>query len=163
MSDKDLRFEPVKMEGDVALLPDTWKFNFWASAGELSRFFVELKENARLMGTKCPTCGSVYCWPRSWCHECYAECDWVEMSGKGRLTVFSRVEISLSEIQKNVPFFQGGVHLEEARYPIVAFLKPAEIDGLSAGMQMRVEFLPARERTGRTRDFFFVPDQYPGP
>lgn len=159
MADRDPRFEPIKVEGEYALIPDRWKIDFSASLGELSRFYIELKENARLMGTRCPECSSLYFWPRSWCHDCYTDCEWEEVEGKGKLTVFSRVEISLNDIQTSVPFFQGGVHVDGTRYPVVAILKPEKFEDLRVGMPLRVEFLPPEERTGRTRDFYFVPDE----
>jgi uncharacterized OB-fold protein len=155
----DPRFKPIKFDNDIAIIPDRWRVDFFASAGELSLFYKELKENARLMGTRCPECGSVYFWPRSWCHDCYVDCEWVEMSGKGKTTVSSEVRVSLSELQTEVPYCQGGVYLDEARYPIVAFLKNVDLGSMSVGMPVRAEFLPSEERTGRTRDFYFVPDE----
>lgn len=155
----DPRFEPIKEQDGFVLVPDRWKVDYFASAGELSRFFTELKENTRLMGTKCPRCGSVYFWPRSWCHDCYVDCEWVEMSGKGKLTLCSRVDISLSELQRDVPFYQGGVQLEGARYAVVAFLRNIDLESAYVGMPVRVEFKPPEERTGRIRDFYFVPDE----
>jgi uncharacterized OB-fold protein len=159
MSERDPRFDPIKEQDGQAIIPDRWKIDFFVSAGELSRFFTELKDNARLMGTRCPECGSVYCWPRSWCHDCYVDCEWVEMSGKGKVVMFSRVEISLNDLQTAVPpFIQGSVMLEGARYPIVVFYRDVAFDDLHAGMPVRIEFKPADERTGRIRDFYFVPD-----
>ena len=65
----------------------------------------------------------------------------------------------LFELHIEVPYCQGGVHLEEARYPIVAFIKNVEFEKLYVGMPVRAEFLPPGERTGRIRDFHFVPDE----
>jgi hypothetical protein len=157
--EQDPRLKPVKEQDGFVLVPDRWKVDFWASSGELSLFYSELKENARLMGTRCPKCGSVYFWPRSWCHECYVDCEWVKMPPRGKLTVVGRVDISLSDMRKEVPFYQGGVRLEGARYPIVAILKPPDPDALYVGMPVKAQFLPPEERTGRPRDFYFVPDE----
>lgn len=153
----DPRFRPVKEQEGIAIIPDRWKVDFFVSAGELSRFYLELKENARLMGTKCPGCGSVYFWPRSWCHDCYLDCEWVEMSGKGRLTVVSRVDVILTDVPREPPFYGGGVIMEGARYPVVVALRPTDYDSLYQGMPMKAGFLPPEERTGRITDFFFVP------
>lgn len=158
LTDEDPRFKPIKEDDGYAILPDRWKVDYFVSMGELSRFYLELKENARLMGTRCPDCGSVYFWPRSWCHDCYCDCEWVEMSGKGRLTVFSEVKVSLSELRTEVPFYQGGVRLEGARYATVVILRPEKFEDLEVGMPMRAGFLPREERTGRPRDFYFEPD-----
>ena len=159
MEENDPRFKPIKEQDGFALVPDRWKIDYFASAGELSRFFIELKENAKLMGTKCPKCGSVYFWPRSWCHDCWVDCELVEMSGKGKVVVWSQVEISLNDLQTaQVPFVQGSVLLEGARYPVVVFYRDVAYEDMYRGMPVRVEFLPPEERTGRSRDFYFVPD-----
>lgn len=155
----DPRLKPVREQDGFVLMPDRWQIDFWASCGELSRFYTELKENALFMGTKCPACGSVYFWPRSWCHECYVDCDWVEVSTRGKLTLFCRVEISLSDLRRDVPFYQGGVHLDGVRYPIAAILNAPDPDALHAGMRVKAKFLPPEERHGTPRDFHFVPDQ----
>lgn len=154
----DPRFKPVSFKDEFIIVPDQWKVDFMVSMGELSLFFKELKENARLMGTRCPKCESVYFWPRSWCHDCFEDCEWVEVSQKGSVTMFSRVDISLTDLQREVPFYQGGVHLDGVRYPIVALLRNVTMDTLHRGMRVRAEFLPQEERTGRIRDFYFVPD-----
>ena len=159
MPGKDLRFEPMKEQDGFAIIPDTWKVDFYASAGELSRFFIELKDNARLMGTRCPRCGSVYCWPRSWCHDCYEDCDWVEMSGKGRVQMFGTVFISLSELQTEVPYCAGGVLLDGARYPLINYFRDIDFAEIHPGMPVRAEFLVPEKRLGSIRDFYFVPDQ----
>lgn len=156
---EDPRFDPMKEQNGFAIAPDRWKIDFFASMGELSRFFIELKENARIMGTRCPTCGSVFCWPRSWCHECYEDCEWVEMSGRGEVVVFSQISINLNDLQRQQPpFMQGSVLLEGARYPIVSFFREVAFEEMSAGMPVKAVFLPPEERTGRIRDFYFVPD-----
>lgn len=59
---------------------------------------------------------------------------------------------------QEVPFYQGGVLLEGARYPVVVILQPPNPDDLYVGMPVSARFLPAEERTGRPRDFYFVPD-----
>jgi uncharacterized OB-fold protein len=155
----DSRLKPAREENGIVLMPDQWKVDFWASCGELSRFYTELKENARFMGTKCPACGSIYFWPRSWCHECYMDCEWVEVSTKGKLTMFCRVDISLSDLRRDVPFYQGGVHLDGVRYPIAAILDAPSYDDFFVGMPVRAKFLPPEERRGTPRDFHFVPDR----
>jgi uncharacterized protein len=155
----DPRFQPIKEQDGFVITPDRWKIDYFASQGELSRFFKELKDNGRILGTRCPSCGSVYCWPRSWCHDCYEDCDWVEMSGKGEVVVFSQIEINLNDLQRQQPpFLQGSVLLDGARYPIVSFFRDVAFDDMHRGKRMKAVFLPPEERTGRIRDFYFVPD-----
>jgi uncharacterized OB-fold protein len=80
------------------------------------------------------------------------------MSGKGVVPMFTRVEISLNDLQTEVPYIQGGVLLDGAAYPAISFIR-GEFSEMENGMRVRAEFLPAEERTGRIRDFFFVPDK----
>lgn len=154
----DPRFEPIFEKDGVAMIPDRWKIDFLVAAGELSRFFLELKENAKLFGMKCPRCGVTYFWPRSWCHRCYEDCEWVEMSGKGAVTLFTKVDISLNDLQTEVPFIQGGVLVDGAAYPVVCFIRSDDFSTLKRGMRVHAEFVPEEQRTGRIRDFYFVPD-----
>ena len=55
MSD-DPRFKPLKEQDGFAIIPDRWKIDYFASAGELSRFFLELKDNARIMARRAARC-----------------------------------------------------------------------------------------------------------
>src|SRR5659263_640816 len=55
MEENDPRFKPIKEQDGFALVPDRWKIDYFASAGELSRFFIELKENAKLRAPNAPS------------------------------------------------------------------------------------------------------------
>lgn len=140
-------------------LPDEWRLFYMVSCGELSPFFQALREEGKLMGTRCPSCGSIYCPPRSWCHDCYLDTEWVEMSGRGELIAYTKGYFATSDLVEEVPFYQGGVLLEGARYPIVCRIKPDDEEKLRPGLPMRVEFKSSEERLGRVTDYYFVPDE----
>lgn len=161
MAEKDLRKEPGRWsdEEDVFIIPDEWRLSYKLSCGELTPFFRALKEEGKLMGTRCPSCGSCYCPPRSWCHDCYEDTEWVEMSGKGELTVITKGYFATSDLVDEVPFYQGGVHLEGARYPIPCRIKTDDEGKLRPGIPMQVEFKPPEERLGRVNDYYFVPEE----
>jgi uncharacterized OB-fold protein len=161
MADKDLRKAPGQWsdEDGAFILPDEWRLTYMVSCGELSPFFRALKEEGRLMGTRCPSCGSVYCPPRSWCHDCYEDTEWVEMSGKGELVAFTKGYFATSDLVDEVPFYQGGVRLEGARYPIVCRIKLDDEEKLKPGIPMKVVFKPPEERLGRVTDYYFVLDE----
>ncbi len=158
---EDPRMQPgiwSEKEG-VFILPDEWKLSYQVSCGELSPFFRALKEEGRLLGMRCPSCGAVYCPPRSWCHDCYADTDWVEMAGTGTLTAWTTVYFAASDLVEKVPFRQGGVHLDGARYPIIGRLEVEEEERLVSGARLRVAFKPQEERRGRVSDYYFVLDE----
>lgn len=57
-------------------------------AGE--RFFREIRDSARLMGTYCPQCDLLYLPPRVYCEDCFEPLDeWEEVSNKGRIAAYS--------------------------------------------------------------------------
>ncbi len=63
-------------------------FNY--SAGRyLNRFLTEMRDNARIVGVKCPKCGIVYAPPKEICDPCYAEMtEPVEVGPRGDDTKF---------------------------------------------------------------------------
>ena len=63
------------------------------SYGKISRFFSELKDNKRIMGTKCPKCGTVFCPPTSDCPKCWVPTEWVEVGPQGTLIHFSVIHL----------------------------------------------------------------------
>lgn len=53
-------------------------------AGE--RFFTELRDYGRLMGTRCPSCNVVYLPARMFCERCFAGLnEWVDVEPRGRI------------------------------------------------------------------------------
>jgi hypothetical protein len=57
-------------------------------AGE--RFFRELKENGRLVGTYCPRCDVLLLPPKVFCEVCFSSLDqWEEIPNKGRVVSFT--------------------------------------------------------------------------
>ncbi|MGD8986330.1 MAG: zinc ribbon domain-containing protein, partial [Desulfobacteraceae bacterium] len=49
------------------------------SYGRISKFFRELMENRRIMGSQCRKCGVVFCPPTSDCPKCWTPTEWIEV------------------------------------------------------------------------------------
>jgi len=61
-------------------------------AGET--FFRELRENGRILGTRCGECGTQWLPPKLFCERCFKETkDWVEVSGPGRVEAVTLVSV----------------------------------------------------------------------
>jgi len=57
--------EPLTLKGQMAV-PYTW----WV--GETgSRFLISLRDNQKILGTRCKACGTVYVPPRKNCGRCF--------------------------------------------------------------------------------------------
>lgn len=115
------------------------------TATAFDRYIVEHK----LMAARCTKCGGMYVPPRAICPKCHSEeLEWVETSGKGKLTAFTVIYsgptfmVEQGFDRKN-PYISGIVELEEgarmsARITGVDPTKPAEIQ---IGTPLSVDFV----------------------
>jgi uncharacterized OB-fold protein len=78
-------------EADLIAIDGKWNFNFRYYAGEsASRFFHELRENRRIMGTRCSKCRRLLVPARSFCDACMERTDeWKEVGPEGTLETFT--------------------------------------------------------------------------
>lgn len=63
-------------------------------------FYAYLRDEKRMMGVRCKSCGKLSVEPRPMCHYCHGnDMEWHELSGKGSLSAFTCISI--------VPVFMG--------------------------------------------------------
>ncbi|HEY9151706.1 MAG TPA: Zn-ribbon domain-containing OB-fold protein [Anaerolineales bacterium] len=115
------------------------------SAAAFDQYLAEHK----LMAARCKKCGGVFLPPRAICPKCHSEeLEWVETSGKGKLSAFTVIYSGLTFMveqgfdRKN-PYVSGIVELEDgtrisARITGVDPTKPTEI---KIGTPMNVDFV----------------------
>lgn len=65
----------------------------------VNQYFEYLKQN-KVMGAKCPQCGTIDLPPRRLCSACLAESEWMEFSGKGTLETFTAVYVGSEVMTK---------------------------------------------------------------
>ena len=124
------------------------EFNW--SYGKISRFFQELIENKRIMGTKCPSCGVVFCPPTSDCPKCWVPTEWVEVGPKGTLLHFTVIHQSNLWSKRKAPYTLGLIKLDGADTGLMHFVD--EIDIAKLKDEPRVEAVFADERKGYVTD-----------
>lgn len=122
----------------------------WAAGVAGSRFFQELKDNARIMGAKCPRCERVLVPPRIFCEECFVDTEeWVEVSNQGTVLTFAESYFGLQGQRLDEPWYVGIVQLDGSDgglfHRLVPDQRPIEIGG-------RVEAVFADERKGHILD-----------
>lgn len=141
---------------------------YWASAGEISQFFIEIVKNKRIIGARCPSCKMVICPPyMTRCPSCqnpdksFVELETnIEMPQVGRMlntppiTVFANARFA-----RYAPFGRGRVMLGESQsalpiqvFTTTGFLKP---DIFKAGTKVKIVF--RKNRVGFSTDYFAVP------
>jgi uncharacterized OB-fold protein len=122
----------------------------WSAGIAGSRFFQELKDNARIMGAKCPQCSRVLVPPRIFCEECFVDTDeWVEVSNQGTILTFAESYFGLQGQRLEEPWYVGIIRLDESDgglfHRLVPGQRPIEIEG-------RVEAVFADDRSGHILD-----------
>ena len=137
-----------KLEGkDVWLyhgqiyIPNTY------SAGAVgSRFLIELRDNKRIMGIRCPTCNRVYVPARSVCKDCFAQLnEWVEVSDKGTLLTYTVTHQATRVQPMEPPLVYGIIQLDGADNGFVHMLGEVEFEQLRIGMRVQAVFKEKRE------------------
>ncbi len=131
--------------------------NTYTAGAVGSRFLIEIRDNKKIMGTRCPACNLVYVPARSVCKECFGQLtDWMEVSDKGTLITYA-VAHEPSKVQPvEPPVLYGIVQLDGADTGLVHLLGEVKPDQLKAGMRMQAVF--KEERTGSILDIkYFKP------
>ena len=124
-----------------------------------SKFLIELRDNKRIMGIKCPTCNKVYMPPRSACPVCLSKMeDWVELSGEGALVTYTVVYYREEYQPVEPPIIFGIIQLDGADTGLCHLI--SEIDPENVKTGMRVEPVFKEEREGSVLDIkYFRPSK----
>jgi len=125
--------------------PRIWKY--WAHAGPVrSRFLIELRDNKRIMGTRCSQCKRVYVPARSTCIKCFSELtEWVEVSNKGTLVDYTVVYRAEPSHPMKPPFAYGIIMLDGADTALVHVLGDVAPKDIKIGMRFEAVFAPERK------------------
>jgi len=130
------------------------------SAGAVgSRFLVELRDNKKIMGTRCPNCNRVYVPARSVCRDCFGELsEWVEVSQKGTLLTYTVAHQSNPVQPVPTPIVYGIVQLDGADTGFVHMLGEVDPEKLKAGTKVKAVFKVKKERVASILDIkYFKP------
>ncbi len=140
---------------------DIIKINYKYSLGGQSKFFLELMNNKKILGTKCTKCGKIWMPPRINCSDCYVPAEWVEVKTTGTIEVSTIVWYTTSAFIKKIPYGTAYVKLDGADTALLQgiFSENLVPSKIKKGKRVRAVF--QKEREGKMTDFFFVPeDEY---
>jgi len=148
-------------ENELITVPAQWDFEYRYFAGQTaSRFFIELRDNQRIMGTRSPKSGRVLVPARSFSDAEYAATtDWVETGPGGVLEVFTIVATKFPGLP-DPPFILGYVTLDGAGTAILNYVSGLDLTDLNVAAEIlmkqpRVKAIFKDKREGRITDFHF--------
>ncbi|HIE16891.1 MAG TPA: Zn-ribbon domain-containing OB-fold protein [Dehalococcoidia bacterium] len=147
----EMEDEPLVVEGKLEI-----PFKYYAGA-QASKFFIELRDNKKILGVKCPRCDKVYFPPRTTCTWCFSRLDeLVELGTRGELLSYTVVHYSEPVHPVKAPFVYGVVKLDGADTGLAHLIGEVNLDELKIGM--RVEAVFKKEREGNILDIeYFKP------
>lgn len=136
--------EPLTLKGQIAV-PYTW------SAGETgSRFLISLRDDQKIIGTKCSKCGTVYLPGRKNCGRCFIDMDeWVEIADEGVIQAYTIVHYNHAVQPAEVPFAYALIKLEGADVGFLHLIRKG-LNRLKNGLKVKAIF--KAERTGSILD-----------
>lgn len=155
--------ETVSLGGKNYLVVNDAMFTFYKrSMGELSPFFLALRDEKKILGTKCPKCGIVRVpFFMTRCPDCnFVEMETVEVSDVGEMLSTPPITYFANALfQKQVPFGRGRLVPEGADTAIAVNFyttKGILVPGIvNKGTKMKVVWRDNRE--GAITDFFCLP------
>lgn len=144
-----------KQASEAVIVPGAIIMPYKYSVGETgSKFFVELRDNKRILGIRCPQCHCVYVPPRSTCGKCFSKLEeWVEVARKGTLLSYTVVHYSSPVHPVAPPFAYGVIQLDGADTGLLHLLGEVDLPGITIGM--RVEAVFKEERQGNMLDISY--------
>ena len=146
---------------DLVTIEGKWDFNYTYFAGEsASRFFHELRENQRIMGTRCAKCKRLLVPARAYCDVCMSATDeWVEVGTEGTLETFTIITTAFPGLPKP-PIVMAYVSLDGADTALINLVHGVDLSDIEAAAKklntlprVRVEFID--DPKGRITDFSF--------
>ncbi len=149
-------------EPELINIPITVDVPYRFAAGKyLARFLVELRDNGKFFGIRCPLCKRVQMPPRIVCAACHVKnTDWVALGNEGSLVGFTIMYIPLTDPTTgkphNPPFTYGSVRLDGADSVLDHLINiEPDVNKIWIGMRMRVVLRPQEERIGDLSDILF--------
>lgn len=149
-------------EPELITMPITVDVPYRFAAGRyLARFLVELRDNGKFFGIRCPVCKRVQMPPRIVCACCHVKNEeWVVLGNEGTLVGFTIMYIPLTDPTTgkphNPPFTYGSVRLDGADSVLDHLINiEPDVNKIWIGMRMRVVLRPREERIGDLSDILF--------
>lgn len=116
----------------------------WWAGDTASRFLVALRDDRKILGTRCEACSRTFVPPRKTCPVCFGENEtWVEVSSRGVVESFTVVRRQLAALARKVPVIFGLIRLDGADTAILHYIDEVAPEALRIGMRVTACFSDA--------------------
>jgi len=149
--------EAVIYRGRIRM-PYTW------AVGETGSFFLtQLRDHARIWGTRCPQCRRTMVPPRRNCPRCLAKTHWLQLEPRGSLVTYTVVHYRHRIHPPQEPLIYGVIKLEGADTGLTHLLGEVDPADLRPGLLLEAVFKEPEQRRGHILDIlYFRPREVTG-
>ncbi|HPG49958.1 MAG TPA: Zn-ribbon domain-containing OB-fold protein [Spirochaetota bacterium] len=147
MADQFKGIEPMVYNSKINV-PYSW----WAG-DTASRFFISLRDEKKIIATRCGTCRKTFLPPRKSCPTCFTEnTEWVNVSDEGTVLSFTvaRRKFAAIPADRKMPVIWALIRLEGADTALLHYLDDVKPEDVKIGMRVKAVF--AEERKATIRD-----------
>jgi len=121
----------------------------WSVGETVGTFFTEMRDNGRLLGKRCASCGKVFCPPLDYCEYSFDLMEeWVELPDRGVIRAWTRVEHYYPGMPYDLPFAYALIQIEGADNCMVHVLRFTNLDELAPGVSVKAVWKEPEERQG---------------
>lgn len=146
-----LERDPKSPQAWLGNLPVTSRYTF-GLAGE--RFFRAIKDEGRILGTRCPQCERTYVPATIFCERCLGELDeWVDVGTTGEVHTVTFLYENYDGSSRETPELIAFVRLGDGG--LVHRLGEVNLEDVEIGMRVEAIFRPAKEREGSILDIAY--------
>ena len=118
------------------------------------RFFSAMRDEKKLLASRCSKCGQAFLPPKIYCELCFEETSkWVPVLGPGHVKSFTMLHLSLDEEPLDEPTMVAFIEWDEIRGGLIHRLADIETSAVRTGMA--VEPVWADERAGSINDILY--------
>jgi uncharacterized OB-fold protein len=115
-----------------------YRIRYQSTMGEVSRFYLDMVNKGKIMGTRCEKCGKTYLPPYPDCPDCLGRTTWIEMPTNGTIEVFTVCYTQPSHFKRKLPYVIAYVRLEGADTLLPGVVE-GEIDKVEEGAKVEMK------------------------
>ncbi len=139
MSTDKISFEPKVLEGEINI---PYK---WTTGPAAGKFLTTLRDERKIIGLKCSSCGRVSVPPEEICGKCRKRnSEFVDISDEGELVSFTEVRVPVFWQPAEPPFVIGFIKLDGADTLLIHRIL-ASASSLKKGLRVKARWKEERE------------------
>lgn len=123
-------------------------------AGE--RFFVALRDEGKIVGTRCAACNLTYVPPRIYCEHCFAELtEYKDMGKRGCVVAFTVAHYDKANNRLDPPEIFALISFGPCTMPLLHRLGEVELEKICVGLEVEAVLKPKKDREGKITDILY--------